>query len=148
MKELLLEMYVKSDLGNGVIEDTSDYRNRYDEVLKEADEEEPQPERSNQRGRLKRTKGRNLFERLKREKESVLLFSKIPEVPFTNNLAERDLRQVKVKQKVCGGFRAESGTESYSRIHSFISTMRKQSRQVFKELRSVIEGKPFQLSQT
>jgi len=66
-----------------------------------------------------------LLERLSKNADSVLLFAKLEEVPFTNNQAERDSRPVKVKQKVSGGFRSEVGSQSYRRIYSFISTMRK-----------------------
>jgi transposase len=100
------------------------------------------------RGKWKRSRGRNLLERLRKYQEGVLMFAKLEGVPFTNNQAERDIRPVKVKQKVSGGFRASSGTESYTRIYSFLSTMGKMKRQVFQELRSVIEGRPFVLFQT
>lgn len=148
MKELLLEMYEKSDKGKGVIEEIGAYEKRYEAIIRAGEEEEPAPKKSNARGRWKRTKGRNLLERLSKNADSVLLFSKQEEVPFTNNQAERDIRPVKVKQKVSGGFRSESGSRSYTQIYSFISTMRKMNRQVFQELRSVIEGKPFVLFQT
>jgi transposase len=88
------------------------------------------------------------LERLKKYKESVLLFATEEAVPFTNNQAERDIRPSKVKQKTSGGFRAPGGSESYSRIQSFISTLRKLNRQVFQELLSVITGNPFELFQT
>ena len=67
---------------------------------------------------------------------------------FTNNQAERDIRPTKIKQKMNGGFRAASGTENYCRLQSFISTLRKQSRQVFQELLSLLSGKPFESYQT
>lgn len=148
MKELLLEMYQASDYGKGIIKEISEFEVRYDKILAQAEVEEPPPEKVHEKGKLKRTKGRNLLERLKKHKAAVLLFAVEKEVPFTNNQAERDIRPAKVKQKMSGGFRAESGSESYSRIHSFISTLRKQSRQVFQELLSVIKGNPFEVFQT
>ena len=148
MKELLLKMYEKSDYGKGIIKQVSGFEQKYEQLLSEAEKEEAPPEKTNRRGKLKRTKERNLLERLKKYKESVLLFATEAEVPFTNNQAERDIRPTKVKQKTSGGFRATSGPESYSRIHSFISTLRKQNRQVFQELLSVIAGNPFELFQT
>jgi len=148
MKELLLEMYEKSDHGKGIIEEIGAYEKRYEAIIRAGQQEEPGPKKSNARGKWKRTKGRNLLERLSKYSDSVLRFGKQEEVPFTNNQAERDIRPVKVKQKVSGGFRSASGSRSYTRIYSFISTMRKMKRQVFQELRSVIEGKPFVLFQT
>jgi len=148
MKELLLEMYQKSEYGKGVIKEMGEFDLRYNEILKEAEAEEPPPEKVNRRGKLKRTRGRNLLERLKKHREAVLLFATQAEVPFTNNQAERDIRPAKIKQKMSGGFRAASGSESYSRIHSFISSLRKQSRQVFQELLSVIRGNLFDVFQT
>jgi transposase len=78
----------------------------------------------------------------------VLRFATSAEVPFTNNQAERDIRQVKVKQRTSSGFRATSGSESFSRIHSFVSTLRKQGRKVFEELQAVIAEKPFEVFQS
>ncbi len=148
MKQLLLEMYQKSDDGKGVIKEIARYEKRYEAILRAGEVEEAPPKKNHARGKWKRTRGRNLLERMSKYKDSVLLFAKLEGVGFTNNQAERDIRPVKVKQKVSGGFRSPSGTESYTRIHSFISTMRKMKRQVFQELRSVIEGKPFVLFQT
>lgn len=148
MKELLLEMYRKSDFGKGVIEEIGKYKERYRVVLAAAEKEEPPPERVNLKGKLKRTKGRNLLERLRKHEESVLRFAVESEVPFTNNQAERDIRPTKIKQKTSGGFRSEKGTQSYCRIQSFISSLRKQSRQVFPELLSVIQGNHFEVFQT
>ncbi len=148
MKELLLLMYRKSEFGKGIIEEISKYIQRYEAVLEAAEKEEPPPERVHRKGKLKRTKGRNLLERLRKHEESVLRFAIEKEVPFTNNQAERDIRPTKIKQKMSGGFRSESGTNSYCRIQSFISSLRKQSRQVFQELLSVIQGNHFEVFQT
>jgi transposase len=148
MKRLLLEMYDKSDKGKGLLEGEAKYEKRYGAILRSGEREEAPAEKANPKGKWKRSRGRNLLERLSRYKEEVLLFARLKEVPFTNNQAERDIRPVKVKQKVSGGFRASSGTQSYLRINSFLSSMRKMNRQVFEELRSVIEGKPFVLFHT
>jgi transposase len=148
MKELLLEMYRKSDFGKGIPEEIGKYQESYQAILEEAEKEEPPPKRVNMKGKLKRTKGRNLLERLRKHKESVLRFAVESEVPFTNNQAERDIRPTKIKQKMSGGFRSANGTQSYCRIQSFISSLRKQSRQVFQELLSVIQGNHFEVFQT
>lgn len=148
MKRLMKLMYRKSDSGKGVIKDFKGYEKRYERLLKQAEKEEPPPEKINDRGKWKRTKGRNLFERMKKHQKAILRFAVEEKVPFTNNQAERDIRPVKVKQKTSGGFRAANGIESYCRINSFISSMRKQSRQVFQELVSIIKGNPFEIFQT
>jgi transposase len=148
MKELLLEMYEKSEKGKAIIEEIDEYEKSYQAIIEVGEQEEAPPKKVNGRGKWKRTKGRNLLERMSKYREAVLLFGKLEEVPFTNNQAERDIRPVKVKQKVSGGFRSERGSRSYSQIYSFLSTMRKMKRQVFQELRSVIEGSPFVLFQT
>lgn len=148
MRNLLVEMYQKSEQATVVIEEIGKYEKRYKAIIRGGEVEEPPPEKVNRRGKLKRTKGRNLLERMDKHQMGVMLFAKSEAVPFTNNQAERDIRPVKIKQKVSGGFRSSEGMESYTRINSFISTMRKMNRQVFQELRSVIEGKPFVLFQT
>lgn len=148
MKDLLLEMYQESAFGQGVIADIAPFEQRYEEILAQAEQEEPPPARVRPKGKLKRTKGRNLLERLRQHQTAVLRFAHEADVPFTNNQAERDIRPTKIKQKMNGGFRAQSGTVSYCRIQSFISTLRKQGRQVFQELLSVIRGTPFEIYQT
>jgi transposase len=95
------------------------------------------------RGRYKRTKGRNLVERLIREQNSVLAFVFNQEVPFTNNLAERDIRPAKVKLKISNCFRTFTGAEIYARIEGFVSTARKHNKNVFSELYTTFNGHNF-----
>jgi transposase len=148
MKRLLENIYVASAYAKGVVRDYAKYEKSYERILKQGEKQEPLAEKRKPRGKLKRSKGRNLLERMSKHKEAVLRFAREAEVPFTNNQAERDIRPIKVKQKMSGGFRAQSGTESYCRINSMVSSLRKQGRKVFQELVSIIKGKPFEVFQT
>ena len=117
---------------------------RYDRICGFGEKEEPPPVKTaGRKDRYKRTQGRNLVERLIREKDAVLAFAFNKEVPFTNNLAERDIRPAKVKQKISNCFRTFKGAEIYARIEGFISTTRKNQRCVFKELCTTFDGHNF-----
>lgn len=144
-KAFLLETYYTSLEER--LEKRTQTEQRYDQLLQLAKDEEPPPIRIGARGKLKRTKGRNLLERLQKFKPAVLAFAFNPEVPFTNNQAERDVRPVKVKQKISGCFRTLKGADHYARIQGFISTTRKQDHNVFKELCNVFNGNPFLITE-
>jgi len=117
---------------------------RYSLICNIGEKEEPPPKKTKgKRGRYKRTKGRNLVERLIREQHAVLAFAFNKNVPFTNNLAERDIRPAKVKQKISNCFRTIEGAEIYARIESFVSTTRKQQQNVFSELCNTFDGHNF-----
>lgn len=143
MQQLLTSLYLASDAGTGKIEDVSDYEKRYRRILEIGEVEEPPPKRVRKKGKLMRTKGRNLLERMKKHEAEILLFAKKEEVPFTNNQAERDIRPIKTKQKINGGFGSPEGAENYVKINSLLSTLRKQKREVFKELTELLDGKEF-----
>ena len=85
----------------------------------------PIPEKTTKRrGKVAKSDAHNLWERLEKYETSVLLFAKLPHVPFTNNRAERDLRMTKVKQKISGCFRTEKYAKAYCRISSYLQTMK------------------------
>ena len=113
------------------------------ELWQYADKLEPHPKKTGKRGRPKSTAGRRLLTRLKKHEKAVLAFIEYDEVPFTNNQAERDLRPAKTKMKVSGCFRTAKGAKYYARIGSFISTARKQGKNIFQEMRNTLQGHNF-----
>lgn len=93
---------------------------------------EPLPKQSpGKSGRYKRTKGRNLVEMLMKYQDAVQAFAFNDQIPFTNNLAERDIRPTKIKQKISNSFRSLKGAEYNARIEGFISTARKNKKNIF-----------------
>ena len=92
------------------------------------------------RGRPGKPKARNLVERFQAQQQVMLAFVYDFKVPFDNNLAERDIRMLKVQQKVSGCFRSAEGAECFCTIRSYISTMRKQGLSVWDALGSVFSG--------
>ena len=124
--------------------DAGIYRRRYRALLEEAEKECPAPDesqRNGRRGRLARSKARNLLERLRDFEVDVLRFMVEDEVPFSNNLAENDLRMTKVQQKISGCFRSRDGAMMFCRIRSYLSTCRKQGVSASEALRLLFEGK-------
>lgn len=89
------------------------------------------------RGRAPRRTGHNLLARLDHRRLDVLRFLTDPNVPFTNTQAERDVRMMKVKQKISGGFRAQTGAEDFAIIRSVLSTARKQGWNILQTLSHV-----------
>ncbi|MDR9816944.1 MAG: IS66 family transposase [Candidatus Methanoculleus thermohydrogenotrophicum] len=102
----------------------------------------PQGDRENM-GEKKQSKAKNLLDRCRKVQEEILAFMKDFTIPFTNNQAERDLRMMKLKQKISGVFRSEEGAMNFCRVRGFISTIKKHDRPVLPELRRVFEGTPF-----
>jgi transposase len=88
------------------------------------------------RGRIRRRTGHNLLLRLRNHKEDTLRFLSDPTVPFTNNQAERDLRMMKVRQKISGGFRSDTGVQTFVTLRTVLSTARKQGWNILATLRT------------
>jgi transposase len=126
------------------MQESKKWRRKYRLLLKKAETECPAPKEkpidSKKRGRVARSKSRNLLERLRDYEDDVLRFMDDPLAPYTNNQGERDLRMVKVQQKVSGCFRSMRGAEIYCRIRSYLSTCRKHSVGVGEALECLFTG--------
>lgn len=118
------------------------FRARYDTLLHEGEAAHPPNPPTGKAGRQKQSSGYNLVRRLQKHADLVLAFMYDIAIPFDNNLAERDLRMLKTKQKISGGFRSQGGAEIFCRIRSYISTIRKQRLPLMDALRSVFAGAP------
>lgn len=116
---------------------------RYDQLIEAGHAANPPPIRTGKRGRPLRTKAANLVGRLDRYRCEVLRFANDFSVSFDNNQAERDLRMVKLQQKISRCYRTEAGATNYPAVRSYISTARKQRVNVLDALRDRFEGKPF-----
>jgi len=128
MKALLLETCKKVSKRKKKRLSEKQYANlqkRYKNILTRGEKELPAipPKPRGKRGKMAKSDAHNLWERLKDNESSVLLFARDSDVSFTNNRAERDLRMAKVKQKVSGCFRTETYAKAYCRISSYLQTM-------------------------
>jgi transposase len=125
------------------------FETRYQTILDQGFTANPPPpappptkHRSKGGGRQKQSPARNLLDRLQNQQASVLGFMYDFNVPFDNNQAERDIRMVKLKQKISGTFRSESGAQMFCRIRSYISTLRKQGFNVLDAFIALFSGNP------
>jgi transposase len=150
MKQVLLDSKRAVDTARAhhqttlALEQIQDYEERYATILRAGAEEEQRdaPEATGRRGPKKQRKSKNLLDRLEKYQAETLAFLHDFTVPFDNNLAERDLRMMKVKQKVSGCFRTTTGAHAFCRIRSYISTMKKQGHNAITALKSVFSGTP------
>jgi transposase len=101
------------------------------------------PRQPSGRGRCAQSKAANLLDRLEDFEESILAFLWDEQVPFTNNQGEQDIRMVKVRQKISGCFRTLDGAQMFCRIRSYLSTCRKQGRNLWEAIQMAVLGKPF-----
>jgi len=101
------------------------------------------PRRQPGQGRTQQSKAANLLDRLEDYDLCVLAFLIDPNVPFTNNQGEQDIRMIKVKQKISGCFRTLAGAQVFARIRSYLSTCRKQGRNLWEACHQVVIGQPF-----
>ena len=119
-------------------------RRQYKAILAQGEANNPRVARAKirQRGRIKQSPAANLLLRLREHADDVLRFLTDERVPFDNNLAKRDIRMPKLKQKTSGCFRTITGAESFCTIRSYLTTLRKQGRNVFHALTLAFQGNP------
>ena len=147
IRELLLEINkVVNDSGGKLESDKAEpYRIKYRSILKKAEETEcPPPEKTREkgkRGRIKKSKARNLLERMVVFENDVLRFMETDFIPFTNNQGENDLRMTKVQQKISGCFRSVDGAYIFCRIRGYLSTCLKNDVSATEALQLLFKGK-------
>lgn len=123
-----------------------DWVARYFEILAAGYAAQPPPPASapgKRKGKPKQSKAKNLLDALLLRAEQVLALLDDLHIPFTNNQAERDLRWAKVQQKISGTFRSATGTTTFCRIRSYLSTMQKQGHSMLSALTAVFHDHPF-----
>src|SRR5512135_2137972 len=149
LKALLLDMHSATlqarALGKIWLDplEVADWEARFLELLEEGDRLHPHATAPpGTRGRCKQSAARNLLDRLRKHQDAVLRFLEDLRVDFDNNQAERDLRMVKVQQKVSGCFRAFAGAQAFARIRGYLSTLRKQGLPLLSALQATLQGHP------
>jgi transposase len=167
IKEAVDQQKTKPHAESLEVEIIKEFEHRYDQIIAQGIEAEPPPPqpqpqpqpqpvstdignsdnsdlpKKRKRGRPKKSKSLNLLTRLKDHKEKVLAFMHNFEVPFDNNQGERDIRMIKVQQKISGTFRTKQGAKSFCRIRAYITTARKNGVNVFRAISDAIRGQPF-----
>jgi len=146
MKELLEKINAKVTDAGGALsaQQAGQYRSQYRKLIQKGEIECPEPTRPNKkgkRGRIKKSKSRNLLERLRDFEDDVLRFMENEQVAFSNNLGENDIRMTKVQQKISGCFRSIEGAKIFCRIRSYLSTCRKQGVKASRALELLFNGK-------
>ena len=146
LANLLRQIYHrKKELGALSEEERAAYRRQYDQLVRVGRQANPidlAAFRAAGTGRIKRSAAQRLLLRLAEHADDYLRFMTDPAIPFDNNQAERDLRMMKVQQKVSGCFRTAEGAKTFCLMRSYTSTIRKQGGDVVEALTSVFQGQP------
>ena len=146
LKNLLETINRKVTDAGGALDaqESQKYRLKYRVILKQGEIECPEPirpKKKGKRGRIKKSKSRNLLERLRDYEQDALKFMDNGRVPFSNNLGESDIRMTKVQQKISGCFRSMDGAQIFCRVRSYLSTCRKQGVKSSSALDLLFNGK-------
>jgi transposase len=129
------------------VKEITQFEQQYQDLIETGMKLNPaNPPLANSRGRPKQTPARNLLERLETHQAEVLRFIYDFQVPFDNNQAERDIRMMKLKQKISGGFRSKVGAVIFGRIRGYLSTLKKQGHPLLDALEQLFLGHPISLS--
>ena len=145
IKQLILELYENYKKHPEHIVCKEQYRNTKTLIKEQLKIAEAELSAINIRNPIQQ-KALALVKRIRKHLKSFLFFAKDPDLPFTNNQAERDIRMVKLKIKISGAFRTVEGIQIFARLRGFISTCKKQNFNVFQSIRNIIEGQIFSLS--
>lgn len=149
LKELLLkikaEIKEEMEKGNNCLRTESilKYEQEFSQILKDGEKEfkeDTNPKKDYNGDDMK------LLRRLIKYQENHLMFMYDFRIPFDNNLAERDIRMIKAKKKISGCFRSDKGGEAYTIVKSYLSTMRKQNKNLFESIKAAFNGNPILIS--
>ncbi|MBA3871821.1 MAG: IS66 family transposase [Anaerolineae bacterium] len=144
LAQLLLKMKHFQDTAHPLSEhERQRYEQDYDRLLEHGLTANPALPATGKRGRPKHTPAQNLLARFRTYKDAILAFWRDPTIPFDNNQAERDLRMMKLQQKISGCFRTRSGADCFCLIRSYLSTARKQGLNILDALSAALHAAPF-----
>lgn len=120
------------------------YRAAYEQIIAGGNHHDPPGTiPTGKRGVIKQTPARNLLTRLDRDREQILRFAHDFQVPFENNLVERDIRMIKIQQKISGSWRTTTGADHFLALRAYISTTRKQGHDLLDALARLANHRPW-----
>jgi transposase len=146
LADLLVEAYVAVQQATARGEDQlpaellADLHQRYDRLIAEGQRLHPPPPRTGRRGHPKLGPAASLLDRLATHRDDVLGFTADFRVPFDNNQAERDIRMIKLQQKISGGWRTETGARAFLAVRSYLSTAARNGQAALDALRGLFTG--------